>query len=150
MQIYISILICIVFMDVKLYVNVLSDNCLWIIMNTLMLCKTITFQLCTHGSVALSHHRKHCYLYNYIWQRLDAVTLLYVVLICDKTKYLVPESHHFCHLWYDVTIKLIGKSSGIKNCSLIKHKSSDNISGILAPTIRRGGSTQCQDSGSSK
>lgn len=111
---YISILICIIFMDVKLYVNVLSDNCLWIIMNTLMLCKTITFQLCTHGSVALSHHRKHCYLYNYIWQRLDAVTLLYVVLICDKTKYLVPESHHFCHLWYDVTLKLIGKSSGIK------------------------------------
>lgn len=64
--IYISILICIVFMGVNLYVNILSDNCLWIIMITLMLCKTITFQLCTHGFVALSYHRKHCYLCKYM------------------------------------------------------------------------------------
>lgn len=148
MQIYISILICIVFMDVKLYVNVLSDNCLWIIMNTLMLCKTITFQLCTHGSVALSHHRKHCYLYMAAaWRRHSAVCgfdLWQNEISGPRVTPFLP-SLIWCY------IKIDRKKFWDKNnCSLIKHKSSDNISGILAPTIRRGGSTQCQDSGSSK
>lgn len=49
-------------MDVKLYVNVLSDNCLWIIMNTLMLCKSYV-----HMDLLPSHTTENIAIYIIIY-----------------------------------------------------------------------------------